>query len=81
MRKTAGFNVKKQQRNFASVGAKFQNGNEDPLASGLDNPDLGPFLLKHTKDMISSGENPKKTLEFALRATKSLEVCMTKNLI
>ncbi|EEF44870.1 kinesin light chain, putative [Ricinus communis] len=72
-KRNAGLNMKKQQRNFASAGAKFQN--EDPLESGLENPDLGPFLLKQTKDMISSGENPQKTLEFALRATKSFEVC------
>ncbi|KAJ9152637.1 hypothetical protein P3X46_026184 [Hevea brasiliensis] len=75
MRKSnAGLHTKKQ-RNFGSVGAKFQNGAEHPLEVGLDNPDLGPFLLKQTKDMISSGENPQKTLEFALRATKSFEVC------
>ncbi|XP_050225978.1 protein KINESIN LIGHT CHAIN-RELATED 2 [Mercurialis annua] len=70
-----GFNTKKQQRNFASLGAKYRNGNDDHLEVGLDNPDLGPFLLKQTKDMISSGENPQKTLELAIRATKSFEVC------
>ncbi|KAG4395667.1 hypothetical protein AAZX31_19G007900 [Glycine max] len=48
---------------------------EERIAAGLDNPDLGPFLLKQTRDMISSGENPRKTLDFALRALKSFEIC------
>ena len=68
-------NAMRRQRNFALLGAKFQNGVEDPLVAGLDNPDLGPFLLKQTRNMISSGENPKKALELALRARKSFEIC------
>ncbi|GAB2289543.1 hypothetical protein Dimus_023853 [Dionaea muscipula] len=49
-----------------------------PLAdpeSALDNPDLGPFLLKQARDLISSGDNPQKALELALRAAKSFEIC------
>ncbi|KDP45346.1 hypothetical protein JCGZ_09595 [Jatropha curcas] len=65
----------KKQRNNGYMRAKFRNGNEDPLEVGLDNPDLGPFLLKQTREMINSGENPQKTLEFAVRATKSFEAC------
>lgn len=65
----------KKQRNLASIRAKFPDGTEDILEAGLDNPDLGPFLLKLTKDMISSGENQQKALEFALRAAKSFEAC------
>ncbi|KAF2311405.1 hypothetical protein GH714_022718 [Hevea brasiliensis] len=42
---------------------------------GLDNPDLGRFLLKQARDLISSGDNPQKALELALRATKSFEIC------
>lgn len=61
----------KRQRNLALLGAKFQNGVDNPL----DNPDLGPFLLKQARDMISSGENPQRALELALRAMKSLEKC------
>ncbi|KAK9004077.1 hypothetical protein V6N11_001890 [Hibiscus sabdariffa] len=64
-----------KQRNFALNGAKFQDGTGDSLEDGLENPDLGPFLLKQTRDMMSSGENPKKALELALRATKSFEKC------
>ncbi|KAG7981948.1 hypothetical protein I3843_04G024300 [Carya illinoinensis] len=65
----------KKQRNVALLGAKFQAGFEDPLEAGLDNPDLGPFLLKQSRDMISYGENPQKALELALRALKSFEIC------
>ncbi|KAM0944569.1 putative tetratricopeptide-like helical domain superfamily, malT-like TPR region [Dioscorea sansibarensis] len=41
----------------------------------LDNPDLGPFLLKQARDTIASGESPAKALEFAIRASRSLEMC------
>ncbi|KAL6579272.1 Protein KINESIN LIGHT CHAIN-RELATED 1 [Orobanche minor] len=43
--------------------------------SSLDNPDLGPFLLKLARDTIASGEGPGKALEYALRASKSFEKC------
>lgn len=43
--------------------------------SSLDNPDLGPFLLKLARDTIASGEGPTKALDFALRASKSFEKC------
>ncbi|KAK4796458.1 hypothetical protein SAY86_028784 [Trapa natans] len=46
--------------------------NPDP---SLDNPDLGPFLLKLARDTISSGEGPAKALDYALRASKSFERC------
>jgi hypothetical protein len=65
----------KRQRNLALLGAKFQSGVDNPLVAALDNPDLGPFLLKQARDMISSGENPQRALELALRAMKSLEIC------
>ncbi|KAK4768081.1 hypothetical protein SAY87_003222 [Trapa incisa] len=41
--------------------------------SSDSNPDLGPFLLKQARDMISSGDNPQKALELSLRAAKSFE--------
>ncbi|CAL8141799.1 unnamed protein product [Prunus armeniaca] len=66
---------KHKQRSFALHGVRFQNGVEDPLEAGMDNPDLGPFLLKQARDLIGSGENPQKALEFALRAVKSFEKC------
>ncbi|MCD7462526.1 Protein KINESIN LIGHT CHAIN-RELATED 1 [Datura stramonium] len=43
--------------------------------SSLDNPDLGPFLLKLARDTIASGEGPSKALDYALRAAKSFERC------
>ncbi|KAH6774042.1 Tetratricopeptide repeat superfamily protein [Perilla frutescens var. hirtella] len=43
--------------------------------SSLDNPDLGPFLLKLARDTIASGEGPGKALDYALRASKSFEKC------
>ncbi|KAL5747215.1 hypothetical protein ACOSP7_024213 [Xanthoceras sorbifolium] len=55
---------------------KLQNGSEDSSDSGLDNPDLGPFLLKQARELISSGDNPQKALELALRAAKSFEICV-----
>lgn len=73
LRKPNGVIPIRKQKNFAS-GVKFHNGTEDLLEAGLDNPDLGPFLLKQTRDLISSGENPQKALELALRAVKSFEI-------
>ncbi|KAI3799189.1 hypothetical protein L1987_34479 [Smallanthus sonchifolius] len=42
------------------------NGKEDPAY-------LGPYLLKQTQELISSGENPKKSLEMGIRAMKAFE--------
>ncbi|KAG5539480.1 hypothetical protein RHGRI_019881 [Rhododendron griersonianum] len=52
---------------------------EKPLLdeSSLDNPDLGPFLLKLARDTIASGDGPGKALEYALRASKSFERCLS----
>ncbi|RZC82796.1 hypothetical protein C5167_045581 [Papaver somniferum] len=43
--------------------------------TALDNPDLGPFLLKQARDTIASGDSPIKALDFAIRASKSFERC------
>ncbi|KAF5729768.1 Tetratricopeptide repeat (TPR)-like superfamily protein [Tripterygium wilfordii] len=43
--------------------------------ASLDNPDLGPFLLKFARDTIASGEGPSKALDYAVRAAKSFERC------
>lgn len=43
--------------------------------SSLDNPDLGPFLLKMARDTIASGDSPSKALDFAIRAARSFERC------
>ncbi|XVF58083.1 hypothetical protein PTKIN_Ptkin07bG0033500 [Pterospermum kingtungense] len=70
-----GVSPLRKLRNFGLAGAKFQNGTGDSIEGGLENPDLGPFLLKQTRDMMASGENPRKALELALRAMKSFEKC------
>ncbi|PQQ16116.1 protein KINESIN LIGHT CHAIN-RELATED 1 [Prunus yedoensis var. nudiflora] len=41
--------------------------------TSLDNPDLGPFLLKLARDTFGSGESPNKALDYAIRASKSFE--------
>lgn len=50
---------------------------EKPLLdeTSLDNPDLGPFLLKLARDTIASGDGPTRALDYALRAAKSFERC------
>ncbi|KAL8217548.1 hypothetical protein R6Q57_020921 [Mikania cordata] len=40
---------------------------------GDKNLDLGPSLLKQARDLLSSGENPRRALDLALRAAKSFE--------
>ncbi|KAK3035302.1 hypothetical protein RJ639_034010 [Escallonia herrerae] len=67
--------IKKPNGGGVTNKKKLQNGTEDPSESGLDNPDLGPFLLKQARDLISSEDNPQKALELTLRAAKSLEKC------
>ncbi|XP_073140819.1 protein KINESIN LIGHT CHAIN-RELATED 3-like [Henckelia pumila] len=64
----------KKYRNSPMGTPKLQNGNENSEA-GLDNPDLGPFLLKQARDLMSSGDNPRRALDLALRAAKSFEKC------
>lgn len=72
---------KKKERNGKNVNGgvtpvrKIRNFPLAGSASALDNPDLGPFLLKQARDLISSGDNPQKALDFALRASKSFEIC------
>ncbi|XVE54954.1 hypothetical protein DITRI_Ditri03aG0122600 [Diplodiscus trichospermus] len=75
-------NNKTQKKSKAGVlstkkgkGSKLQNGTEDSSELGLGNPDLGPFLLKQARDLVSFGDNPQKALELALRAAKSYELC------
>ncbi|PSR89586.1 Protein KINESIN LIGHT CHAIN-RELATED like [Actinidia chinensis var. chinensis] len=68
-------NVKNSRKPNTPKRPRKQNGAEDSSESGLDNPDLGPFLLKQARDLISSGDNPQKALELSLRAAKSFEKC------
>ncbi|KAI4346980.1 hypothetical protein L6164_007837 [Bauhinia variegata] len=66
---------RRKHRNLGLLGVKLQNGIEERVAAGLDNADLGPYLLQVARDMISSGENLQKALDIALRALKSFELC------
>ncbi|KAI4303627.1 hypothetical protein MLD38_039235 [Melastoma candidum] len=57
---------------------------ESPSAfdPSLDNPDLGPFLLKLARDAVaasSSSEAPAKALEYSLRASQSFERALNAN--
>ncbi|XP_044487105.1 protein KINESIN LIGHT CHAIN-RELATED 3-like [Mangifera indica] len=52
---------------------RLQNGTK--AESRIDNPDLGPFLLRQARELISTGANPQKALQLALRAKKLFEIC------
>ncbi|KAA0044961.1 hypothetical protein IC582_016869 [Cucumis melo] len=62
-------NGKKKLQPESPTSAQF------PPDSSLDNPDLGPFLLKLARDTIASGDGPNKALDYAIRASKSFERC------
>ncbi|XP_074312336.1 protein KINESIN LIGHT CHAIN-RELATED 2-like [Silene latifolia] len=49
---------------------------EGVVEKGTNNPDLGPYLLKKAKDLLSSGLNENKALELILRAKKCFETCV-----
>ncbi|XP_028767599.1 protein KINESIN LIGHT CHAIN-RELATED 1 isoform X2 [Neltuma alba] len=59
------------------VKRSLRKSQEKPITddSSLDNPDVGPYLLKLARDAIASGENPNKALDLAIRASKSFERC------
>eukprot|EP00252_Welwitschia_mirabilis_P028016 TRINITY_DN991_c0_g1_i1.p1 TRINITY_DN991_c0_g1~~TRINITY_DN991_c0_g1_i1.p1 ORF type:complete len:765 (+),score=188.45 TRINITY_DN991_c0_g1_i1:476-2770(+) len=64
------------KRRISSSGlSKMQKEVDEASEEALDNPDLGPFLLKLARTMIVSGDNPYKALECAKRASKSFEKC------
>lgn len=74
-KQNSGASLGKKVRNSPFGGSKLQNGTEDLNESALDNPDLGPFLLKQARQLVSAGDNLHKALDFALRAAKSFEIC------
>ena len=55
----------KKQRKFPLAGPE----------AALGNPDIGPFLLKQARELVSSGDNLHKALDLAVRAAKSFEIC------
>lgn len=64
----------KKQNKYPRGEPNWENGTQDPSEAGLENPDLGPFLLKHARDLIASN-NAKRALKYALRAANSFEKC------
>ncbi|KAK1359518.1 Tetratricopeptide TPR-1 [Heracleum sosnowskyi] len=70
-------NLKTSNKGFGSKDEKFPPFGAVKQKTGaevsFDEGYLGPYLLKQTRDMVSSGENPKKVLDVALRALKSFE--------
>ncbi|XP_051133378.1 protein KINESIN LIGHT CHAIN-RELATED 3-like [Andrographis paniculata] len=58
-----------------SLAKKYRNGTAGPAEAGSDSPDLGPFLLKQARDLMSSGDNPRRALDLSIRAAKSFENC------
>ncbi|KAA8530244.1 hypothetical protein F0562_004953 [Nyssa sinensis] len=59
----------KNEGNSPLAGVKLQSGTEDPREAGY----LGSYLLKQTRELVSTGDNPQRALELALRAMKSFE--------
>nr|XP_043614310.1 protein KINESIN LIGHT CHAIN-RELATED 3-like [Erigeron canadensis] len=50
----------------------YQKSTKKPAVSDK-NSDLGPYLLKQARDLMSSGDSSRKALDLALRAAKSFE--------
>ncbi|CAN0890300.1 Protein KINESIN LIGHT CHAIN-RELATED 3 [Linum grandiflorum] len=65
-----------RKRKKSLGGSKLHNGAEDSSEPGLDNPDLGRFLLKQARDLVSSGDGSQKALDLSLRAVKAFESCV-----
>ncbi|XP_056176213.1 protein KINESIN LIGHT CHAIN-RELATED 2-like [Syzygium oleosum] len=65
-------NLRRKQRYLGLLGEKYSS-IENILDVGLDDADVGPYLLKRMRDMIASGANPQRALELALRAVSSYE--------
>ncbi|KAL8123148.1 hypothetical protein AgCh_011224 [Apium graveolens] len=76
LKKCGGLYVYQEERVVQHVtGLTSQNGGDDSSDSGLENHDLGPFFPKKATYLMSSGDNPQKALQFAIRAAKSFEKC------
>ncbi|KAL5725155.1 Protein KINESIN LIGHT CHAIN-RELATED 3 [Ranunculus cassubicifolius] len=67
--------AKKQKNSIPRVAKLMQNGTDDQAEESSNNPDLGPYLLKQARDLMSSGDTPLRALTYALRAAKSFEEC------
>lgn len=75
----AELSPRKKYKSFPNKDASMlKNATEDSPKMESTHPDLGPYLLKQARDVISSGDSPRKALQLALRATKSFERCACK---
>ncbi|VFQ74816.1 unnamed protein product [Cuscuta campestris] len=68
--------LSKQKVSSVTRGLRARNVKEDKPDSRLEDPNLGPFLLKQARDVFSSGDNPHRALDLALRAGKAFERCV-----
>ncbi|GFY83143.1 tetratricopeptide repeat (TPR)-like superfamily protein [Actinidia rufa] len=59
----------------AKLSPRSKSFHEKPPTDPTEAAYFGPYLLKQTRELVSSGENPQKALELALRAMKSFENC------
>lgn len=64
--------LRRKQRNLGLLGVKCHT-IENILDVGLDDADIGPYLLKGIRNMIATGAKPQKALELALRTVSSYE--------
>lgn len=71
-KRTNGSFLRRKQRYPGLLGEKYCSV-ENILDLGLDDADIGPYLLKRIRDMIATGANPQRALELALRAVSSYE--------
>ncbi|OVA09839.1 Tetratricopeptide repeat-containing domain [Macleaya cordata] len=65
----------KERRNFALGCVDLQSINENSSEESLNDPRLGPRLLKQASDLISSKDDREKALELAILASRSFEIC------
>ena len=71
---TSVTNGTKNYKNVSIVRTRSQGGIESSNESTFgNNPELGPFLLKQARDLVSLGENPRKALEYSLQAMRLFE--------
>lgn len=69
----SGSNSKSKTHQKKPLMEKQNDKNTKKPVLGDKNLDLGPYLLKQARDLMASGDNPRKALDLALRATKSFE--------
>ncbi|KAK9054524.1 hypothetical protein SSX86_025602 [Deinandra increscens subsp. villosa] len=74
-----GFELESEVNSGSGSNPKsHKKGTKKPVG-GDKNIDLGPHLLKQARDLLSSGDNPRKALDLALRAAKSFEKTANEN--